>query len=47
MDKCLTSEECLSKLGKESDGKEVLVPLSGSLYVPGVLVGGGKATIGE
>jgi len=46
MDKCITSEDCLSKLGKDSEGKEVLVPLSGSLYVPGFLVGGGKATIG-
>ncbi|XP_003738133.1 prefoldin subunit 5 [Galendromus occidentalis] len=46
MDKCFTSGDCLSKLGKEYDGKEVLVPLSGSVYVPGYLVGGGKATIG-
>lgn len=47
MDKCLTSEECLSKLGPEAEGKELLVPLSNSVYVPGFLTGADKAIIGE
>lgn len=46
MDKCLTSEECLSKLGPEAEGKELLVPLSNCVYVPGFLTGADKAIIG-
>ncbi|XP_022670881.1 prefoldin subunit 5-like isoform X1 [Varroa destructor] len=46
MDKCLTSEECLSKLGPKAEGKELLVPLSNSVYVPGYLTNAEKAIIG-
>jgi len=46
MDRCLTSEDCLSKLGPEAEGKELLVPLSNSVYVPGFLTGADKAIIG-
>ncbi|OQR72881.1 prefoldin subunit 5-like [Tropilaelaps mercedesae] len=45
-DKCVTSEECLSKLGPEAEGRELLVPLSNSVYVPGFLVDADKAIIG-
>lgn len=47
MDKCLTSEECLSKLGPKAEGKELLVPLSNSVYVPGYLTNAEKAIIGK
>eukprot|EP00096_Caligus_rogercresseyi_P010564 TRINITY_DN389_c1_g9_i1.p1 TRINITY_DN389_c1_g9~~TRINITY_DN389_c1_g9_i1.p1 ORF type:complete len:171 (-),score=75.63 TRINITY_DN389_c1_g9_i1:126-638(-) len=29
------SGDCVSKLSKDSDNKEILVPLTGSMYVPG------------
>ena len=31
------SGECLSRFTPDSKGKEILVPLTGSMYVPGVL----------
>jgi len=46
MDKCLVSEDCLNKLGKEAEGREVLVPLTNSVYVPGKLVQADKAIVG-
>jgi hypothetical protein len=31
------SGECVSRLTPENEGKEILVPLTGSMYVPGIL----------
>ncbi len=39
------SGECVSKLSGNSDGKEILVPLTGSMYVPGTLVESEKVII--
>ncbi|XP_061432510.1 prefoldin subunit 5 [Lethenteron reissneri] len=35
--KFVESKECLSKLNKDNAGKELLVPLTSSMYVPGHL----------
>ena len=39
------SGDSLSKMNAESDGKDVLVPLTGSMYVPGQLSNPGKVIV--
>lgn len=39
------SGESLSKLSDKNDGKEILVPLTGSMYVPGNLVQSDKVVV--
>ena len=39
------SGDSLSKMNPESDGKDVLVPLTGSMYVPGQLSNPGKVIV--
>lgn len=38
LNKFSESGECLEKIGPDSEGKTILVPLTGSMYVPGSLV---------
>ena len=39
------SGDSLSRMKPESDGKDVLVPLTGSMYVPGQLSNPGKVIV--
>ena len=39
------SGESLTRMNKDADGKDVLVPLTGSMYVPGKLTNADKVTV--
>ncbi|KAK3106647.1 hypothetical protein FSP39_024420 [Pinctada imbricata] len=43
--KFLESQECLNKISPDNDNKEILVPLTSSMYVPGHLTDVGKVLV--